>query len=181
MFATGKRRAGAVRSPDYAEPVLAAIDISSIVVLVTFGLLFALAQAVKRGSRRFRSSLQVRDGRVVMNDAARVKLSRHGRDLSKAEAFIAKNFSVNERGEIVERGEVIKATATASAPAVSDRPAEPETRFEAPVAENASGEIAAKTRRVADPPRTGLGPGRPLYRKPSTQDLLRGSKSSQGD
>jgi len=161
--------------------MLGAIDLSSIVILVTFGLLFALAQAVKRGSRRFRSSLQIRDGRVVLNDAARLKLSRRGRDLNKAEAFIAKNFSVNERGEIVERGEVIGAAAGASEPAIGDRPAELETRFEAPVAENASGEIAAKTRRIADSLQTGLGPGRPLYRKPSIQDLLRGSRSSQGD
>ena len=161
--------------------MLGAVDNSSIVVLVTFGLLFALAQAVKRGSRKFRSSLQVRDGRVVLSDAARLKLARRGQDLSKAEAFIAKNFSVNERGEIVGRGEVIGAAASAPEPAAGDRPAEPETRFEAPVAKNASGEIVAKTRWVAGPPQTGLGPGRPLYRKPSTEDLLRGSRSSQGD
>jgi hypothetical protein len=162
--------------------VLGAINVTSVVVLIAVGSAFALTQAVKRGSRRFRSSLEVRDGRVVMSDATRLKLERHGRDLSKAEAFIAQNFSVDERGEIVERRNLARPTAGAPEPTLGS-PSEPvvsETR-QAPIAETGRGEIAVKTLPGDSRGQSSLESARPFYRKPSMKDLLSGPGSSQGD
>ncbi len=79
---------------------------------------------VSRGARTLQGSLVVRDGRPALSDEARARFAKRGLDSAKVEDFIAKTYTVNERGEIVKRAE----SATTEAPA----PVAPAARAFAP-------------------------------------------------
>lgn len=83
--------------------MLAAIDIGAFVWVIVIFVMLVPGLLAKRAAKKFRNSLELRDGRVVLRDDARLKLGRSPRRLSRAESLIAKSFEVNERGEIVER------------------------------------------------------------------------------
>jgi len=83
--------------------MLAATDIGALVWVVVICLMMVTSLLAKRGAKKLRDSLEVRDGRVVLREEARLKLGRSPRRLRNADALIAKRYAVNERGEIVER------------------------------------------------------------------------------
>jgi hypothetical protein len=135
--------------------MLASVNVTFLVVIAAFVVLFALRSFARRGaSRRFQDLLEVRDGRVVLKEDVRRRLERDPQRLRRVEALIAKNYTVNERGEVAERsGARVEAAARSrAAPAPAPRPAPPASQAQ-----------------------------RSLYRKPSTDDLLRGSGSPPDD
>jgi hypothetical protein len=104
--------------------MLAAAAAGSIFVLIAISLFVALLTALRRGSRKLRDSLVVRDGRPVLSDEARARLGKRGLDFAKIDSFIAETYVVNERGEIVRRAEHAKPETLASIPPTA-RPSEP--------------------------------------------------------
>jgi len=89
-----------------------------------------------------------RDGHPTLSDEARANLEKRGRNVAKIERLVDSTYAVNERGEIVARGE---STERKTPPAPTQQPTP--TRVTAPAAAE---------------------PNRPLYRKPSVEDLLGG-------
>jgi hypothetical protein len=107
-----------------------------------------IIRALRHSARTMRGSIVARDGHPTLSDEARANLEKRGRNVAKIERLVDSTYAVNERGEIVARGE---STERKTPPA----PTQPTpTRVTAPAAAE---------------------PDRPLYRKPSVDDLLGGN------
>jgi hypothetical protein len=126
---------------------------STVVSIGTILFMMAVAatvvRAVRRGVRSMRGSLVVRDGRAALSDEARARLEKRHIDVTKIERLLAQTYTVDGRGKIVLQGESSETKA----------PASPTSRTAPPTSRTAP---AAKE------------PDRPLYRKPSVEDLLGG-------
>ena len=59
--------------------MLAATDIGALVWVVVICLMMVTSLLAKRGAKKLRDSLEVRDGRVVLREEARLKLGRSPR------------------------------------------------------------------------------------------------------
>ncbi len=128
-----------------ADTVVAPFTIVFFATFLCIVVARAVLKAVRGGSRIIRRSLVVRDGHVALSDEARARLGQRGLDVAKIESMVAKSYSVDERGGIVTRGTSGKA---APLPPTSNVPSSPSST----VAES----------------------DRPLFRKPTVEDLLRG-------
>lgn len=84
--------------------MLAKIDWPSLVVPLSIGIFYLISLFAKRGQKRLKDSLEVRDGRIVLKEGIRLKLSRGNPDrLRGIEAMIEKSFKVDENGQIVAK------------------------------------------------------------------------------
>ncbi|MGA9763044.1 MAG: hypothetical protein WBQ14_11560 [Gaiellaceae bacterium] len=110
--------------------MLARIDIGSIITVAAVALSIVAMLFAKRGSKRFRDWLEVRDGKVVLKDEIRLKLARNPARLRRVEALVARSYAVNEQGEIVDR----HAAAASEAAQPIPQPATPAPATPAPVA-----------------------------------------------
>jgi len=132
--------------------------VSTIVSIATIFFTMAIAatvvRAVRRGVRSMRDSLVVRDGHAALSDEARARLEKRHVDVTKVERFLAQTYTVDGSGKIVMQGESSETKAAAA----------PISRSSPPTSRTAP---AAKE------------PDRPLYRKPSVEDLLGGSSKSR--
>lgn len=85
--------------------MLASFDPASIIVPLSLAVFFLFSLLAKRGQKRLKSWLEVRDGQVVLREDVRLKLERrHPERLRRLEAMIEKSYAVDGRGEIAARG-----------------------------------------------------------------------------
>ncbi|MHB8060908.1 MAG: hypothetical protein ACYDHO_08775 [Gaiellaceae bacterium] len=110
-------------------------------------------KAVRRGTLMMRGALVVRDGRATLTDEARANLEKRGMDAEKMERLVDKTYTVDASGKIVLRREGSE-TAPPAQKVLGIKPASP-----------TSSTVPANAK-----------PERPLYRKPSVEDLLGGPR-----
>lgn len=126
--------------------MLARIDISSIITVAAVALSVIAVLFAKRGSKRFRDWLEVRDGKVVLKDEVRLKLARNPARLRRVEALAARSYTVNEQGEIVDR----HAAAASEAPRPVPQPATPAPVAPAPARPRPKTEASSLVWKKAD-------------------------------
>jgi len=143
---------------------------------------------------RLNGPLELRDGRPVLGEEMRADLQRRGIDPAQIEAALGnapggtkRLFSVNENGvkgtfEIKNGRPVLTDASRAELEQQGVDAGEFEARFQSRVSLNEKGELVP----LAPPPGTAgssqpeTQPAKPFYRKPSEEDLLRGSEPPRG-
>jgi hypothetical protein len=153
------------------ETALASTDLGAIIWVVIVVVAFVFSRIGRRARGGLRNSVEAKDGHVVLKESARQRLARNPRRLQEIEAELDKRFTVNERGQVVPRSTPAKA---------SPRPAEPGADRPQPASSQPASPLPVSPRSAAPQPsgtRPATSPTRSFYRKPTKEDLLRGSET----